>query len=209
MTHQAPPSARFAGPDPGRQVAQLREALRLVERIAGRRRAPRRRRRSTKRRGSAPPMTPRCRSPSAASRRSPPRPRSGPPPGSRRCSPPARPRRRAPPPPASPTSSTRALSELAASAAARRPLLDPDVALRAGDGDPVLAEQLQHPVQDLRADAAEPGLGIADPDPDLVLDRIFAELGHPDRRLRRCRARAGEALAASTISLCASLTSQS
>lgn len=36
MTHQAPPSAAPAGSDPGRQVAQLREALRLVERIAGR-----------------------------------------------------------------------------------------------------------------------------------------------------------------------------
>jgi hypothetical protein len=35
MTHQAPPSAPVAGPDPGRQIAQLREALRLVERIAG------------------------------------------------------------------------------------------------------------------------------------------------------------------------------
>ncbi|HYI47845.1 MAG TPA: hypothetical protein VEX35_05200 [Allosphingosinicella sp.] len=35
MTHQAPPSPACAGPDPGRQVAQLREALRLVERIAG------------------------------------------------------------------------------------------------------------------------------------------------------------------------------
>lgn len=35
MTHQAPPSAPVAGPDPGRQVAQLREALRLVERLAG------------------------------------------------------------------------------------------------------------------------------------------------------------------------------
>ena len=35
MTHQAPPSPVPAGPDPGRQVAQLREALRLVERIAG------------------------------------------------------------------------------------------------------------------------------------------------------------------------------
>jgi hypothetical protein len=35
MTHQAPPSPAPAGPDPGRQVAQLREALRLVERIAG------------------------------------------------------------------------------------------------------------------------------------------------------------------------------
>ena len=35
MTHQAPPVPASAGPDPGRQVAQLREALRLVERIAG------------------------------------------------------------------------------------------------------------------------------------------------------------------------------
>ncbi len=35
MTHQAPPSSAAAGPDPGRQVAQLREALLLVERIAG------------------------------------------------------------------------------------------------------------------------------------------------------------------------------
>jgi hypothetical protein len=35
MTHQAPPSPAPAGPDPGRQIAQLREALRLVERIAG------------------------------------------------------------------------------------------------------------------------------------------------------------------------------
>jgi hypothetical protein len=35
MTHQAPPSPASAGPDPGRQVAQLREALALVERIAG------------------------------------------------------------------------------------------------------------------------------------------------------------------------------
>ena len=35
MTHQAPPTPASAGPDPGRQVAQLREALRLVERIAG------------------------------------------------------------------------------------------------------------------------------------------------------------------------------
>ncbi|HYN45199.1 MAG TPA: hypothetical protein VES64_00745 [Allosphingosinicella sp.] len=35
MTHQAPPSPASAGPDPGRQLAQLREALRLVERIAG------------------------------------------------------------------------------------------------------------------------------------------------------------------------------
>jgi hypothetical protein len=36
MTHQAPPSTPPSGADPGRQVAQLREALRLVERIAGR-----------------------------------------------------------------------------------------------------------------------------------------------------------------------------
>jgi len=36
MTHQAPPPAPPSGADPGRQVAQLREALRLVERIAGR-----------------------------------------------------------------------------------------------------------------------------------------------------------------------------
>lgn len=35
MTHQAPPSTAAPGSDPGRQVAQLREALRLVERIAG------------------------------------------------------------------------------------------------------------------------------------------------------------------------------
>jgi hypothetical protein len=39
MTHQAPPSPASAGPDPGRQIAQLREALRLVERIAGEERA--------------------------------------------------------------------------------------------------------------------------------------------------------------------------
>ena len=36
MTHQAPPVSPAAGADPGRQLAQLREALRLVERIAGR-----------------------------------------------------------------------------------------------------------------------------------------------------------------------------
>jgi len=36
MTHQAPPSVPPPGADPGRQLAQLREALRLVERIAGR-----------------------------------------------------------------------------------------------------------------------------------------------------------------------------
>ena len=35
MTHQAPPAPATAGPDPGRQLAQLREALQLVERIAG------------------------------------------------------------------------------------------------------------------------------------------------------------------------------
>ena len=36
MSHQAPPTAPPAGPDPGRQLAQLSEALRLIERIAGR-----------------------------------------------------------------------------------------------------------------------------------------------------------------------------
>lgn len=36
MTHQAPPSPTPSGADPGRQAAQLREVLRLVERIAGR-----------------------------------------------------------------------------------------------------------------------------------------------------------------------------
>ena|SRR5687768_5020141 len=36
MTHQAPPSAPAPGTDPGRQVSQLHEALRLVERLAGR-----------------------------------------------------------------------------------------------------------------------------------------------------------------------------
>jgi hypothetical protein len=41
MTHQAPPFAPSTGPDPGHQIAQLREALRLVERIAGRAGAPR------------------------------------------------------------------------------------------------------------------------------------------------------------------------
>lgn len=39
MTHQAPPIPAPAGPDPGRQIAQLREALRLVERLAGEERA--------------------------------------------------------------------------------------------------------------------------------------------------------------------------
>ena len=39
MTHQAPPSSAPAGPDPGHRIAQLREALRLVERIAGEERA--------------------------------------------------------------------------------------------------------------------------------------------------------------------------
>ena len=70
MTHQAPPSPASAGPDPGRQVAQLREALRLVERIAGRAGAARSRR-STRPRASPAPMTSPCRSCSAASRRSP------------------------------------------------------------------------------------------------------------------------------------------
>lgn len=36
MTHQAPPSPASSGADPGRQVAQLREALRLVEKLADR-----------------------------------------------------------------------------------------------------------------------------------------------------------------------------
>lgn len=36
MTHQAPPVSPQGGADPGRQLAQLREALRLIERIAGR-----------------------------------------------------------------------------------------------------------------------------------------------------------------------------
>lgn len=36
MTHQAPPPSVAPGADPGRQVAQLREALRLVEQISGR-----------------------------------------------------------------------------------------------------------------------------------------------------------------------------
>jgi len=40
MTHQAPPAPAASGNDPGRQVAQLREVLRLVEEIAGRRHAP-------------------------------------------------------------------------------------------------------------------------------------------------------------------------
>ncbi len=40
MTHQAPPSLPVAGPDPGRQVARLREALELIERIAGRSASP-------------------------------------------------------------------------------------------------------------------------------------------------------------------------
>ena len=35
MTHQSPPSPAAAGADPGRQIAQLREVLGLVERIAG------------------------------------------------------------------------------------------------------------------------------------------------------------------------------
>lgn len=36
MTHQAPPAPASSGADPGRQVAQLREALRLVEKLADR-----------------------------------------------------------------------------------------------------------------------------------------------------------------------------
>ena len=36
MTHQATPSAASSGADPGRQVAQLHELKRLVERIARR-----------------------------------------------------------------------------------------------------------------------------------------------------------------------------
>ena len=36
MTHQAPTPSTAPGADPGRQVAQLREALRLVEGLAGR-----------------------------------------------------------------------------------------------------------------------------------------------------------------------------
>lgn len=35
MTHQAPPSSAPSGADPGQQIAQLREVLRLVEQIAG------------------------------------------------------------------------------------------------------------------------------------------------------------------------------
>lgn len=35
MTYQAPIPPTPSGADPGRQVAQLREALRLIERIAG------------------------------------------------------------------------------------------------------------------------------------------------------------------------------
>ena len=38
MTHQAPPPSSTPVGDPGRQVAQLREALELVEHLAGRRR---------------------------------------------------------------------------------------------------------------------------------------------------------------------------
>lgn len=36
MTHQTPPPVRQPGADPGRQLARLREALHVVERIAGR-----------------------------------------------------------------------------------------------------------------------------------------------------------------------------
>ena len=35
MTHQAPPFSAAPGPDPDQRIAQLRELLRLVERIAG------------------------------------------------------------------------------------------------------------------------------------------------------------------------------
>ncbi len=35
MTHHAPPRAPVGGADAGRQLAQLREALQLVDRIAG------------------------------------------------------------------------------------------------------------------------------------------------------------------------------
>lgn len=41
MTHQSPPPPSSAGADPGRQLAQLRELLRLIEGIAGRRDAGR------------------------------------------------------------------------------------------------------------------------------------------------------------------------
>lgn len=41
MTHQSPPTPPAAGADPGRQLAQLRELLRLIEGIAGRRDAGR------------------------------------------------------------------------------------------------------------------------------------------------------------------------
>jgi hypothetical protein len=37
MTHQSTPTPPSAGADPGRQLAQLRELLRLIEGIAGRR----------------------------------------------------------------------------------------------------------------------------------------------------------------------------
>ena len=40
MTHQARPFVPIAGPDPGRQIARLHEALRLIERIAGRQPSP-------------------------------------------------------------------------------------------------------------------------------------------------------------------------
>ena len=37
MTHHSPPAPASSGADPGRQLAQLRELLRLVDGIAGRR----------------------------------------------------------------------------------------------------------------------------------------------------------------------------
>lgn len=40
MTHQAPPQPSPSGSDPGRQIAQLRQALLLVRSIAGEEAAP-------------------------------------------------------------------------------------------------------------------------------------------------------------------------
>ena len=61
-----------------------------------------------------------------------------------------------------------------------RPVLEMKVPLRERDADPVLPEQLPKPVEDFGPDAAEAGFRIADPDPDLMLDRIVAEGGRPD-----------------------------